>query len=150
MVLKVTEAMGADNKIFWLVLTIPMATVSALGHTMSFASGSIVEATAMEFLSAGSEIVEYFTYAVYPRPAQTPWEPVTSRPLHSRHTPRATTRHHAPPRATTGHHGPSWAMMAMAPAPEMVMAWAPARATATAEDMAMVAAGAFDLQTEVL
>ena len=59
---KCTEELHVDyEKNLFVILAIPMAIVTAVGHAMSFASGSLVEGIMMEGMSAGFEDLEYFT-----------------------------------------------------------------------------------------
>mmetsp|Transcript_47831 Transcript_47831/g.133091 ORF Transcript_47831/g.133091 Transcript_47831/m.133091 type:complete len:146 (+) Transcript_47831:895-1332(+) len=63
LILTAIEGLHVDHeKNRFLILTIPMAVVTAAGHLMSFATGSLFEAMAMEGLSAGFEVLEYYTY----------------------------------------------------------------------------------------
>ena len=62
LILTSIEGLHVDHeKNQFLILTIPMAVVTAAGHLMSFAAGSLFEAMAMEGLSAGFEVLEYYT-----------------------------------------------------------------------------------------
>ena len=62
MMLTAVEGLGANRQSLFVILTIPLAVVSAAGHLMSFGAGSFVEAAFGEAMSAGFEVVEYFTY----------------------------------------------------------------------------------------
>ena len=60
--MKAFEAMQVDHEHNILVGLIgPMAITTAVGHLMSFASGSLLEAAVMEGMSAVFELFEYDT-----------------------------------------------------------------------------------------